>query len=97
MGQLPPDVEHLNAIRCRTGLLWTMETRKKNNRLWLKSSQLERRKAMVSAVRRGEALRQVARRFRVSVSTVHYWVDRADGQRLARVDWGDRSHRPHNI
>lgn len=52
---------------------------------------------MVSAVRRGESLRPVARRFRVSVSTVHYWVDRAEGQRLTRVDWGDRSHRPHNI
>jgi len=32
---------------------------------------------MVTAVRRGESLRQVAKRFRVSVSTVHYWVDRA--------------------
>ena len=52
---------------------------------------------MVSAVRRGKPLREVARRFRVSVSTVHYWVDRAEGQRLTRVDWRDRSHRPHHI
>jgi len=52
---------------------------------------------MVSAVRRGKPLREVARRFRVSVSTVHYWVDRVEGQRLTRVDWRDRSHRPHHI
>ena len=52
---------------------------------------------MVSAVRRGKPLREVSRRFRVSVSTVHYWVDRAEGQRLTRVDWRDRSHRPHHI
>ena len=52
---------------------------------------------MVSAVRRGKPLREVARRFRVSVSTVHYWVDRAEGQRLTRVDWRDRSHRPNHI
>ena len=52
---------------------------------------------MVSAVRRGEALRQVARRFGVSVSTVHFWVNRAEGQRLTRVDWRNRSHQPHHI
>jgi len=52
---------------------------------------------MVSAVRRGKPLREVARRFRVSVSTVHYWVHRAEGQRLSRVNWRDRSHRPHHI
>lgn len=52
---------------------------------------------MVRAVRQGESLRTVARRFRVSVSTVHYWTERAEGQRLSRVDWQDRSHRPHRI
>lgn len=52
---------------------------------------------MVSAVRQGESLRRVARRFRMSVSTVHYWVERAEGKRLSRVDWQDRSHRPRNI
>jgi hypothetical protein len=52
---------------------------------------------MVSAVRKGESLRRVARRFRVSVSTVHYWVEWAEGKRLSRVDWQDRSHRPHNV
>lgn len=45
---------------------------------------------MVSAVRRGESLRSVAKRFRVGSSTVQRWVNRADGQRLDRVDWSDR-------
>lgn len=52
---------------------------------------------MVTAVRRGASLRSVARRFRVSASTVHYWVEWAAGKRLDRVDWTDRSHRPHNV
>lgn len=52
---------------------------------------------MVRAVRQGESLRTVARRFHVSVSTVHYWTERAEGKRLSRVDWQDRSHRPHCI
>ena len=52
---------------------------------------------MVRAVRQGESLRTVARRFRVSVSTVHYWSERAEGKRLNRVNWQDRSHRPHKI
>jgi len=52
---------------------------------------------MVNAVRQGESLRRVARRFRVSVSTVHYWAERAEGRRLSRVDWQDRPHRPRNI
>lgn len=52
---------------------------------------------MVRALRQGESLRRVARRFHVSVSTVHYWTARAEGKRLERVDWQDRSHRPHRI
>ena len=52
---------------------------------------------MVRAVRQGESLRRVARRFQVSVSTVHYWTTRAEGRRLGRVDWQDRSQRPHRI
>jgi hypothetical protein len=32
----------------------------------------------------------------VSVSTVVYWVERAKGQRLDRVDWEDRSRAPHH-
>lgn len=52
---------------------------------------------MVSAVRQGESLRGVALRFGVSVSTVHYWTERAKGERLNRINWQDRSHRPHNL
>jgi len=50
---------------------------------------------MVTAVRRGQSLRAVARRFGVGVATVAYWVQRAKGQRLDRVDWSDHSHAPH--
>jgi transposase len=49
---------------------------------------------MVAAVRQGQSLRAVARRFGVSVSTVAYWVGRASGQRLDRVEWLDRSRAP---
>lgn len=45
---------------------------------------------MVRAVRQGQPLRRVAQRFGVSLCTVQRWVARAAGQRLARVDWGDR-------
>lgn len=41
-------------------------------------------------VRRGAALRAVARRLHVSLHTVQRWVARAAGQRLDRVDWADR-------
>src|SRR5206468_11976287 len=54
----------------------------------------ERRRQMVAAVRRGDTLRVVARRFRVSVATVAYWVRRAADQRLDRVDWHDRPSTP---
>ena len=50
---------------------------------------------MVAAVRRGQSLRAVARRFGVGVATVTLWVERARGQRLDRVDWSDRSSVPH--
>jgi hypothetical protein len=50
---------------------------------------------MVAAVRRGQPLRVVAGRFGVGVTTVAYWVQRATGQRLDRVDWSDRSSAPH--
>jgi hypothetical protein len=50
---------------------------------------------MVSAARRGQSLRAVAQEFAVGVATVAYWVERAKGQRLDRVDWSDRSHAPH--
>ena len=45
---------------------------------------------MVRAVRHGEAMRAVARRFAVSVGTVSHWVEYARGQSLARVDFSDR-------
>ncbi len=44
---------------------------------------------MVRLVRAGQRQRAVARRFGVSVSTVAYWVGRAGGQRLDRVDFTD--------
>src|SRR5688572_6097969 len=50
---------------------------------------------MVAAVRGGQSLRQVARRFGVGVATVAHWVGRAKGQRLDRVDFTDRSRAPH--
>jgi len=49
---------------------------------------------MVAAVRRGDSLRAVARRFGVGVATVAYWVRRARGRRLDRVDWHDRPTAP---
>ena len=52
---------------------------------------------MVAAVRRGASLRAVARRFHVSLQTVQRWVQRANGQRLDRVDWRDQSHIAHTI
>jgi hypothetical protein len=49
---------------------------------------------MVAAVRRGRSQHTVARQFGVSLATVQYWVQRAQGQRLDRVDWSDRPHAP---
>jgi transposase-like protein len=51
---------------------------------------------MVAAVRQHQSIRAVAHRFGVSTSTVVYWVERAKGQRLDRVDWEDRSRAPHH-
>jgi transposase len=50
---------------------------------------------MVVAVRQGRSLRGVAEQFGVGVATVALWVQRAQGQRLDRVDWSDRSCTPH--
>ena len=44
---------------------------------------------MIRSVRNGEPIRSVAKRFRVSVGTVHFWVDRCRGQRLDRCDLDD--------
>ena len=49
---------------------------------------------MVASVRRGLSLREVARLFRVALSTVQTWVARAGRRRLDRVDWSDRPHDP---
>jgi len=49
---------------------------------------------MVEAVQAGESQRAVARRFRVSLRQVQWWVKRAEGRELDTVDWADRSHRP---
>jgi hypothetical protein len=51
---------------------------------------------MVAAVRRGVAIRQVARQFRVAPATVRFWVARAGQQRLDRVDWADRPDGPRH-
>ena len=48
----------------------------------------------MSAARRSKSLRSVARRFGASLSTLQRWLSRADGQRLDRVDWSDRSDTP---
>lgn len=44
---------------------------------------------MVAAVRGGAAMRAVARQCHMSLSTVQWWVRRAAGERLDRVDWED--------
>jgi putative transposase len=41
-------------------------------------------------VRRGRSQHEVARQFGVSQPTVRYWVERARGSRLDRVDWEDQ-------
>ncbi len=46
---------------------------------------------MVHAVRAGKSMHAVATEFRVSVSVVARWVERAAGGRLDRVDFSDRA------
>jgi putative transposase len=53
-----------------------------------------RRRAMVEAVRRGVGVREAARRFHVSHSTVLGWLRRAGRKRLTRVVWADRPSGP---
>lgn len=50
---------------------------------------------MVAAVRRGASQRSVAHRFRLSLSTVQRWLERAEGKRLDRVNWNDHQRGPH--
>jgi hypothetical protein len=49
---------------------------------------------MVAAVRHKAPMREVARRFRVALSTVQLWVARAGNRRPDRVDWTDRPDGP---
>lgn len=51
---------------------------------------------MVQAVRAGMSYRRAASRWQVAVSTVAMWVLRARGMPLAKVEWADRSRRPHH-
>jgi putative transposase len=46
-----------------------------------------RRQALVARVREGTSMRAVAREFRVSLSTVRWWVRRAGQTPLDQVDW----------
>lgn len=50
---------------------------------------------MVATVRSGEAQRSVARRYKVALSTVQFWCQRADGLALERVDWSTHASGPH--
>src|SRR3954454_9451159 len=45
---------------------------------------------MVQAVRRGASMRQVAHQFGVALAAVQRWAERAQDQRLDRVDWTGR-------
>lgn len=55
------------------------------------------RRALVAAVRRGQSMRHVARRFHVTLATVQRWVARAGDRRLDAVNWADASSRPNSI
>lgn len=58
---------------------------------------------MVQAVRLGKSLHAVALEFGVSVSTVAYWVERARGQRIDRMQFANRkpgrawNRTPHDL
>lgn len=42
-------------------------------------------------------MRDVARNFQISASTVKLWVDRTHGKRLDRADFSDQSSAPHRV
>ena len=52
---------------------------------------------MVIAVRAGQSLREVAVQYSVSAPTVQYWIERAKGQRMSRMDFHDGSRAPHFV
>jgi transposase len=55
---------------------------------------VERRTAWVQAVRKGESMRAVARRFSVTLRAVQRWVERAGDASLKRVDFASRPKTP---
>ena len=63
-------------------------------RSWQKN---DRRQGIVAAVRAGASQRATARRFRVALSTVQRWLERAQAAALDEVDWGDRLHTAHHV
>jgi hypothetical protein len=54
------------------------------------------RRQIVLLARRGFSLREIARRFHLSLSNVQYWIKRAGSRRLDRIDFQDHSHAPTN-
>ncbi len=57
-----------------------------------KKSSIElRRRQLVQAVRCGQSLRGAATQLRFSVGSAAYWVERARGKRIDRVDFANRS------
>jgi putative transposase len=52
------------------------------------------RQQIVAQHRKGLSARRIARDFRVSLSTVQFWVRRAGRTSLSLIDWADRSSRP---
>ena len=57
----------------------------------------ERRAELVRAVRKGESMRAVARRFGVALGTVQRWVQRAGDGPLPTVEWANRSRAPQRV
>jgi hypothetical protein len=51
---------------------------------------------MVEAVRQGQSQRSVARAFGVSLRTVQYWVQRAQGRATESVDWSNNKPGPRH-
>lgn len=52
---------------------------------------------MVKLVRQGQSMRQVAKRFGVTLRTVQRWAKRADGKPLASVEWQARPKTPRTL
>lgn len=50
---------------------------------------------MIEAVRSGESMRSVSRRFKVALPTIQRWIKRAEGRELDVVDWSSGASVPH--